>query len=117
MEIMICVLFGVLFMISGVLWSKYDKEQTKKFLETVPPIGKRYFVTEKEIDGKIYYSIHKTTFNLRDRTIDNYYVCHHDNSKMALKFRDKLNATHLEEHKKTELEKSLKSLSNSVIID
>ena len=57
------------------------------------------------------------TFVRTDRTIDNYYVCHHDNSKMALKFRDKLNATHLEEHKKTELEKSLKSLSNSVIID
>lgn len=53
MEILICVLSGVLFMISGLLWSKYDKEQTKKFLETVPPIGKRYFVTEKEIDGKI----------------------------------------------------------------
>lgn len=117
MEILICVLLGVLFMISGVLWSKYDKERTKKFLETVPPIGKRYFVTEKEIDGKIYYSIHKTTFNLRDRTIDNYYVSHHDNSKMALEFRDKMNAIHLEEHKKTELEKSLKSLSNSVIID
>ena len=72
MEILICVLLGVLlgvlFMISCVLWSKYDKEQTKKFLETVPPIGKRYFVTEKEIDGKIYYSIHKTTFNgIRER--------------------------------------------------
>ena len=117
MEIVICVLLCVLFLVSGVLWSKYDKKQTKKFLKTIPPIGKRYFVTEKEIDGKIYYSIHKTTFNLRDRTIDNYYVSHYDNSKMALEFRDKMNAMNIEEHKKTELVNSLKSLSNSVIID
>ena len=61
MEIMICVLFGVLFMISGVLWSKYDKEQTKKFLETVPPLGKRYIVKKKTLySGEEYQKVYFT---------------------------------------------------------
>ena len=93
MEILICVLLGVLFMISGVLWSKYDKEQTKKFLETVPPIGKRYFVKKKTLYSgeeyqKVYFTVIEIYFNFNEDKISEKLIKYFDNEKEAINLRN-----------------------------